>query len=208
MAFYPRGSALVPYGTPLHVTELLLQVLKKTFQEFPEGYPFRYDPDDMEKTGVVFDVALNKESNIYGKKPLIVVSRGMQSTSPIMVGDLAAVHLPTNLKHGSSLVQASAIVQVVSRAKAEVEIVAQHVFGLLMLCRTHLPRLCNLHMAQAVSLSEVSKYEEDDTMFLGQLTLQYVSQYIWRQEEVAPVLQAVGVVTLGHAGNPSVVLGN
>lgn len=189
----PLGNILVPYGTPYHVTELFLQLLKITFSELPEGHPYRYISDDFEKSGIAFDVSLNKESEIYGKRPLIVVSRGSQSTTPQMVGDMAHVKLPVHEKFGSGLTSASVNVQVVSRTKAEVEILGQYVFGMIMMCRTHMPKLLGIHMVESVALSEVDKFEDDDTMFLSQLSFQYTSQYKWAQETVEPQLNAVHV---------------
>lgn len=82
MAIRPIGNPIIPYDTPLHVMELFLQILKLTFEELPEDYPYRYVRDDFDKSGVAFDVALNKDSEVYGKKPLVVVSRGMQGAGP------------------------------------------------------------------------------------------------------------------------------
>lgn len=192
MAFQrPLGNILVPYGTPYHVTELFLQLLKITFSELPEDHPYRFIPDDYEKSGVAFDVSLNKESEIYGKRPIIVVARGSQNTSPNTVGDLAHVNLPRHGKFGSNLAAGSINVQIASCTKAEVEILGQYVFGLVMMCRTHMPKLLGIHMMQSAVLSEVDKFEDDDTMFVAQMSMQYVSQYIWTQETAEPVLNAI-----------------
>lgn len=190
---YPIGNALVPYGTPLHVTELFLRLLKLTFAELPEDYPYRYVADDFDKSGIAFDVALNKESGIYGKKPLVVVSRGAQNTAPMDIGDFAHGRIATNLKIGSNLYASSVNFQVVSKTKAEVEIIGQHIFGFVMMCRTHLPRLCCLHMVQSVVLSDVTKMEDDDTMFIAQGSFSYVGQYVWTQTQDDPVLASMGV---------------
>ena len=192
MAFQrPLGNILVPYGTPYHVTELFLQLLKITFSELPEDHPYRFIADDYEKSGVAFDVSLNKESEIYGKRPIIVVSRSSQSSSPNMVGDLAHGNLPKHDKFGSNLVTSGITVQISSRTKAEVEILGQYVFGLVMMCRTHMPRLLGIHMVDSVALSEVDKFEDDDTMFVAQLSVQYSTQYIWSQKISEPVLSAI-----------------
>ena len=38
MPVRPLGNPLIPYDTPLHVTELLLQILKITFEDLPEDF--------------------------------------------------------------------------------------------------------------------------------------------------------------------------
>lgn len=193
MPVRPLGNPLIPYDTPLHVTELLLQILKITFEDLPEDYPYRYVRDDFDKSGVAFDVALNKDSEVYGRKPLVVVSRGMQGAGPTVVGDLAHVNLPTHAKAGSNLVTSSVNIQVVSKTKAEVEIVAQHIFSLLLMCRTHMPKLLGIHMVNSLSLSEVTKMEDDDTVFHTQISLDYSIQYKWSQETKNEVLRSIAM---------------
>ena len=188
---YPLGNALVPYGTPLHATELFLQLLKVTFSEMPDDYPFKYVESDYEKTGIAFDVTLNKESGVYGKRPLVVVSRGQQSTQPIDIGDFAAGNSRAVLKHGSNLVSSSVNISIISRSKAEVEIIGQTIFGILMMRRTHIPKALNIHMVDSISLSDVNKSEEDDTIFISQCVMSYTQQYVWSQYTDDPVLKAV-----------------
>ena len=95
-----------------------------------------------------------------------------------MVGDLAHGNLPRHGKFGSNLAGSSINVQIASRTKAEVEILGQYVFGLVMMCRTHMPGILGIHIVDAVVLSDVDKFEDDDTMFLAQLSVQYSTQYI------------------------------
>ena len=191
--YYPLGNQLIPYGTPLHVTELFLQVLKITFAEFPQDYPYRYVPDDYDATGIAFDVALNKESGMYGKKPIVVVNRGEQSSSPMNIGDFAGAHIPTNYKVGSNVYASTISIQVASRVKAEVEIIVQHIFSLIMMHRTRLPRILGVHAIQSVSFAEVQKMEDDDTMFLATGGFSYMGQYIWTQTEQNPILKSIGM---------------
>ena len=187
----PLGNALIPYGTPLHVTELVLQLLKLVFQDFPEDHPYRYDPDDYENTGVAFDVVFNKKSKIYGKRPIIVVNRGPQTTDPAMIGDFAGADLMNYIKRGSGLLSSSVNILVGSRSKPDVEIISQHIFSYLMTCRTHLPRLTGVHMAMNISLSDVSRADDDDEFFQSSITLSYVMQYLWTQTEVLDKLNSI-----------------
>lgn len=198
MTIRPIGNPIIPYDTPLHVVELFLQILKITFEELPEDYPYRYVRDDFDQSGVAFDVALNKDSEVYGKKPLVVVSRGMQGAGPTVVGDLAHVNLPTHLKTGSNLVTSSINIQVVSKTKAEVEIIAQHIFSLMLMCRTHMPKLLGIHMVDSISLSEVTKMEDDDTIFHAQMNFSYSIQYKWTQETKNEVLRGIATKISGR----------
>lgn len=190
---FPLGNPLVPYGTPLHITELFLRLLKMTFAEFPEGHPLRYNPDDYEKSGIAFDVSLNKESGIYGKKPLVVVRRGSQQCANIVLGDTASVHVPTSNGHGSNTYVSTIEIQILSRVKAEAEIIGQYVFNFMLFARTHFPALTGLHMVQNIMLSEVSRMEDDDAMFTSSATFAYTGQYIWARMRNDPVLRSVGV---------------
>lgn len=186
----PQGNTLTPYGTPLHVSELMLLLLKQTFAEFPEQHPLHYD-EDASRSSLAFDVSLNKDSAQYGHKPLIVVARGVQSTAPIVVGDLAANTLALHAKKSTGLVSASLDIRMLSRHKGEVEILAQHVFGFCLLCRTILPHLLGVHMVDSINLSPVARFDQDDAMFLAQLDMNYSMQYKWDHTVEVNLLRAV-----------------
>ena len=190
---YPIGNELVPYVSPLHVVELFLRLLKLYFSDMPEDFPYRFVDGDFEKSGIAFDVALNKESEIYGRKPLVVVSRGSQNSVPMDIGDYAHGHFPSNFKAGSNVYTGMINLQILSKTKAEVEIIGQHIFSLLMLRRTHMPKLLGIHMVQSVLLSEVTKMEDDDTMFIAQGGFSFMGQYVWTQTTDDPLLAGVGV---------------
>ena len=192
-AHLPVGSSLTQRGTPLHVAELVLLLLRSTFAELPADDPHRYS-SRFEDTRIAFDVALNKESAIYGKKPLVVVSRGSTSTQPAALGDTASLSLPTLHAHKTMLIHSSVNVRVLSRAKAECEAVSQRVFDFLMQYRMLLPKYLGIHQAEAIQMSEVQKFEQDDEMFLTLLTFSFLQQPTWTQEAVAPVLRAASIV--------------
>lgn len=192
------GNPLVPYGTPLHVTELFLQVLKMTFEDFPENHPLRYIENDFENSGIAFDVALNRESEIYGKKPMIIVSRGAQNASSHVLGDLAAMHMPSASRTKSNLYSASINAQILGRVKAEVEIIGQHVFNLLMFWRARLPGTLGVHSIENVILTEVNKMEEDDAMYVAQAQMSFLGQYVWRQYTIDPFFAGFNIAVEGH----------
>lgn len=188
----PRGNPLVPYGTPLHVAELVLALLRLTFAALPEEHPYRFT-DDYATTGILFDTTYNKDSGAFGIKPLVVVSRGGQSTAPIMTGDMAALSKALERKIGSTLVSASVDIQVRGRAKAETEIVGQLVFGMLTACRTLLPELAGVHMVENLSLSPSIRDDRDDAQFVARLSLNYSMQYAWQWTLPAELLRVLGL---------------
>lgn len=196
--FYPVGNPLVPYGTPLHVTELFLQVLKMTFEDFPEDHPLRYIENDFENSGIAFDVSLNRESEIYGKKPMIIVSRGMQTATSHMLGDLAGMHMPSAGRTKSNLYGASINAQILGRVKAEVEIIGQYVFNLLMFWKTRLPGTLGVHSVDSITLTEVNKMEDDDAMYVCQAQMNFLGQYIWRQYTIDPYFAGFEIKVDGH----------
>lgn len=190
---YPVGNPLVPYGTPLHVTELFLQLLKHVFTEVPLDYPYKYVPDDYEKTGIAFDVSLNKESEIFGSTPIVVISRGSQNAAPNMLGDLAGAYIPKEVKYGSNLYASSINFQTVSKSRAETEIISQHIFSTLMFYRTTLPVILNIHMVQSIYLGELTKMEDDDTVFYVQGGFTYLGNYTWKQVVNHPELKGISL---------------
>lgn len=188
----PRGNPLVPYGTPLHVAELVLALLRLTFAALPEDHPYRFT-DDYATTGILFDTTYNKDSGAFGVKPLVIVSRGGQSTAPIMTGDMAALSKALERRSGSTLVSASVDIQVRGRAKAETEIVGQLVFGMLTACRTLLPELAGVHMVENLSLSPSIRDDRDDAQFVARLSLNYSMQYAWQWTLPAELLRVLGL---------------
>lgn len=188
----PCGNPLVPYGTPLHVAELVLALLRLTFAALPEDHPYRFT-DDYATTGILFDTTYNKDSGAFGVKPLVIVSRGGQSTAPIMTGDMAALSKALERRSGSTLVSASVDIQVRGRAKAETEIVGQLVFGMLTACRTLLPELAGVHMVENLSLSPSIRDDRDDAQFVVRLSLNYSMQYAWQWTLPTELLRVLGL---------------
>lgn len=188
----PRGNPLVPYGTPLHVAELVLALLRLSFAALPEDHPYRFT-DDYATTGILFDTTYNKDSGAFGVKPLVIVSRGGQSTAPIMTGDMAALSKALERRSGSTLVSASVDIQVRGRAKAETEIVGQLVFGMLTACRTLLPELAGVHMVENLSLSPSIRDDRDDAQFVVRLSLNYSMQYAWQWTLPTELLRVLGL---------------
>lgn len=188
----PRGNPLVPYGTPLHVAELILALLRLTFAALPEDHPYRFT-DDYATTGILFDTTYNKDSGAFGVQPLVIVSRGGQSTAPIMTGDMAALSKALERRSGSTLVSASVDIQVRGRAKAETEIVGQLVFGMLTACRTLLPELAGVHVVENLSLSPSIRDDRDDAQFVARLSLNYSMQYAWQWTLPAELLRVLGL---------------
>lgn len=189
---FPIGHTLVPYGSPLHVSELFLQILKIHFGEFPEGHPFRYT-DDFETSGIAFDIALNKESGIYGVKPLVVLSRGNQTSDITILGDLGAAKPMLMRKACAGMYACSQNFNILSKSRPEVEIIGEIIYSLIMFRRVNLPSFLNLHMIQNLTLSEAARMEDDDAMFMVQGAFSYLGQYIWKKSYKGEVFKSSSV---------------
>lgn len=187
----PLGNQFLPYGTPLHIRDLLLTITRETFSAFPEDYPYRFVADDYDKTGVGIDTDLNKDSGVYGKKPLIVVSRGSQSIQPIVIGDRAAIFPAKSTDFGVGMVQASISFRILSKIKEESDIIGQIVFGMLSACRTMLPGILGIHSVESIQASDVSRFDQDDAMFLCMETMMFSMQYHWFKFVKDPIIAGI-----------------
>lgn len=178
----PLGNPLVPYETPYHVVELIIQLLKITFNELPPDNPFYYDPDDFNHSKILFDTTYNKESNAVAK-PLIVVSRGQQSFATIDLGDrtpiLHAIGEGHVTSQFSNFIDANLEIRVISKNKPEVEILGQHVFAFIMCVRTILNRYVHVHMIRQVDLTPVQRQDKDTEAYMCMLNMAYVMQPKW-----------------------------
>jgi hypothetical protein len=187
----PVGSSLTPYSTPMHVYQLVLQLLRETFATMGgDDYPFRYTPD-FETTRILVDTIYNKDSEAFGKKPLLVVSRGGIGMAPTVIGDRGTMNLRTSAGTYTTLVSSSVNVKVIGRTQATTDILANEVFNFLTTCRTLLPRLTAVHTVQGINLSEIGPLEQDDSLFVCIASLNYAMQYRWVQ--IDPVLLLKGI---------------
>ena len=180
----PLGNPLVPYETPYHVVELIIQLLKITFNEIPPDEPFHFDPDDFNHTKILFDTTYNKESNAVAK-PLIVVSRGQQSASTIDIGDRTPIYHSigegfVNSKF-SNFIDANLEIRIISKNKSEVEILGQHVFAFIMCVRVMLNKYVHIHMIRQVDLTPVQRQDKDTEAYMCMLNMAYVMQPKWEE---------------------------
>lgn len=180
----PVGNPLVPYETPYHVTELLLQYLKVTFNALTKEHPFYYDPDNYDDTRIVFDTVYNKESRAIGK-PLIIVARGVQNTDTTILGDLTDI---VNAEaghqrdtHYTNTLTATVDVRIMSKNFEEAEILAQHVYGFMMCARTVLNKYLHIHMIQGIQMSPAQRMDKDTENFTVQVTMSYMMQSKWHE---------------------------
>lgn len=167
----PKGHKLVPRSTPLHVFQLLMQLLKVTFENLGDStYPYR---------NVVFDTTYNKESLKTGTKPLIVVSCGDVSTQPIVLQDIAAANVKTFNSYKTTLVSSSVVIKVISPNKTEVEIISNEVFNFLSASRVILPKLTTILRISSISMTQVNKVYRDLPQYYVQCSMSYEMQYLW-----------------------------
>lgn len=187
----PIGSYLIPYGTPLHIRDLVLTLLRWQFQNFPEEFPYRYIPDDYINTHITFDTVYNKDSENYGKKPLVVINREAQSTSPVVVGDLADKMPRISRAIGTTLVSSDISAKVLSKIPMESEIIGQTIFNIFLSFRTLLPSVLGIHDIPNVSLSPVSRFEQDTDMYMCQIDMQFSMQYKFRCSNEIPMISGI-----------------
>lgn len=187
----PIGSYVLPYGTPLHIRDLVLTLLRWQFQNFPEEFPYRYIPDDYDNTHITFDVAYNKDAENYGKKPLVVVTREAQSTSPVVVGDLAASIPRLSTSRGTTLVTSDISAKIISKIYLESEIIGQTIFNIFLSFRTILPDVLGIHDIPNVSLSPVQRFEQDTDMYMCQVDMQFSMQYKFKSEKDLPMITGI-----------------
>lgn len=175
----------------MHVRDLVLMLLREQFRTFPETFPYRYVPDDYLNTKVTFDVSYNKDAENYGNKPLIVVEREAQTTSPVVVGDLAASFPKVSFARGSTLVNSAITVKVISRIHAEVDIIGQTIFNIMLSYRTALPGVLGIHNIPSITLSGITRFEQDTMMFIAQIDMPFSMQYKWKATRTAEILQSI-----------------
>ena len=187
---HPTGHQLIQPFTPLHVTNLFLLMLKDTFSSVPESinYPFKFSPDYNE-TGILIDTVYNRESNIHGK-PYLVVGRGPVNTQPIVLGDRYMDNYTGTIpplddahkvfhKFQTTQLHSSLTIKVISKHSAEVDILSNEIFSFLTTTRTALTKHAPIQFTSSINLSEISKFEQDDTMFYCVAGMQYTLQYKW-----------------------------
>lgn len=175
----PIGHTLTPRYTPVHVADLVHLIVKETFTSQTEHWPYKFDPD-FEKSNLAIVTSYNKNDKTYGKKPIIVISRGAQSSSQIIIGDRAAMNTFTHNKIESTLLNSTVEVRVLAKQPREVDVLSQHVFNILMLCRVILPAQLGITVANQISMSQVMPMEQDDQMYFTSISLGYQMQYLWK----------------------------
>lgn len=188
----PRGNKLSS-ATPLHISQLIYQILKFTFKNTPDDYPFKWSEDN-NLTGIIFDTVFNKEAGNYGKKPLIVCSCGPITSAPVVIGDKAYESIETGNSFKTTVVNSSTVIKIVSRSYAEVEIIKNEVYKCLIAIRTLLPDFTNIHIVNQILANETRKFELDENMYLGDVSVIYMMQYAWRHDIEQNILAGMNVI--------------
>lgn len=191
----PKGHALIPGNTPLHVYQLMMQLIRLYFEKAGESdadYPFKFT-DDAGTTGVFIDSVLDKASANYGARPSILVTRGSASSQGVSMGD--TVHYPASgeSKKGMTLIQSSVDVKALARRESEADILGNQIFSFFVSCRTILPALTSIQRVDTISLSPVIPYEEDDHMYFTQINLGYTMKYKWDWGITPEILNEIGL---------------
>jgi hypothetical protein len=188
----PVGHSYTAYGTPMHVAQLALLMLKATFAELGgNDYQFKFT-NDFNTTGILIDTQYNKDSYMYGRKPALIVNRGAISSQQFAIGDRAVHNLKTNNEVRSSLVNSGVEVKIISKASMEVEILSNEVFNFLLMCRRVFPNILGLHSADTPGLTPITPYEQDDSMYYCVGSLPFSMQYKWVHLVPQTILDNIG----------------
>lgn len=189
----PKGHKFTPRSTPLHVAQLVMQLIRYTWEEISSDpdYPFTLT-DDPETTGIIFDTAFNKESNAHRTKPVVSITRGAISSQPNNIGDVAFSSTKKNYKNKTSLVRSSVNITTVAANSGEVDMLSNELFNFLVSMRTSLPALTTIHQIQDISLSEVRPAEEDTRVYQAQASMVYLMQYKWVWQTTDIPLNEIG----------------
>lgn len=194
----PVGNKILPKCTPLHVTDLVRLIIKETLaSQDPTKFPFVFT-DDYATSNVAIDSVFNKESEAYGKKPIIIISRGGQMGSPIVIGDLATMNIKTGNSRDTTMVRSSVEIKVLAKKPKEVDILSQHIFNTLVMSRTMLTGLLGVTMVDSVSMSQVSQLEQDDHMYFTAITMPYQMQYSWTNIIPQNILASILIYVKGN----------
>jgi len=189
----PVGHKFTPKTTPLHVYQLVMQLLRITMTTISEDddFPFLFT-DNAETTGVVLDTVYNKEAPTFGKKPLIVVSRGNMSSQIAGMGDTVDARLGRTLQYKTSMVQSSVQIKTIAKHSGEVDILSNIIYNFLLTCRTVLPSLTSIHSIQGVSMSPVAQFEESDHLYYTQASIEFIMQYQWTWDFTPMLFDKIG----------------
>lgn len=174
----PVGNQFTPRTTPLHVYQLVLLLLKEMFRDLEDGHPLKYS-DDPSQSRIAFDTIFNKDSDVYGTKPLVVVSRGDINSSPTVLGDMGVQHPSTMNSYRMGIVGSSTIIKIICGNSGQVDLLSNEIFNALMTIRVFIPSLTSVSTVTGVSLSPIAPYEEEDHLYYCVATMQYVMQYKW-----------------------------
>jgi hypothetical protein len=162
------------------------------FQNQVSTYQFLWT-DDPNTTKIVFDTAYNKESKVYGDRPIIVYNTGEISSSPIVINDRAWEENKTQNSAKVTMVGSSIILKVLSRRFIEVEILKNEIFSCLVAIRTILPAMTAVHGVRSITASETQKFKQDEIMYVSEIQLSYVMQYVWTHLITQEVLNTINL---------------
>lgn len=189
----PINNKLIPANTPVHVYHTVLALIKDFFTTQTDPYfPWKYD-NDVEKTKVIIDTAFNKESNLSGNKPIIIVNRGDAGYGNVGMGDKTFISSKTSYSNNTATIQSSVTINVVGRTQGEVDIISNELFMFLLALRPFLPAILRVLNVQSINMTQISNYEEYDNMYNVTIMISYLSQVMWDAEFTANLLNSIGV---------------
>lgn len=176
--YYPSGNYYTRIGTPFHIAQLVLLLIRETFQELDDDHPWRWRAD-FDETGIIIDTIFNKESEMYGKKPTIIVDRGDIGSSPVVLGDKAAEDPLTSAAKQTTVASSSVNVKVISEDSSAADILANEIFNFMITARFIMPRMTTIQNVGSITLSTPAEYKLGENLYYVQANMLYTMQYRW-----------------------------
>ena len=187
----PKGNRFTPPGTPYHVVELSIILLKSTFSSIgPDNYPFRYTANP-NTTFLSIDTVYNKDGRILAGKPTIAVTRGPVNSNQISLGDRAQSSFPNTHNVKSGLVSSGVEYRISGRTFAEAELLGNEVYNFLLACRTVFPKLLGITHINGMSLSPTMQSKQDDNIYVCTANFSYTMQYKWYHIDPQQLIESI-----------------
>lgn len=190
MAYYPYGNKYTPVTTPLHIAQLLMMYLKEAFKDYPDGHPYQYT-DNFNTTGILFDTVFNKEAHVYGGKPVILINRGSLNSNPAVIGDTASSDVALTQMKRTGLIRSSAEIKIISSLYGHADALSNEVYSMLLTARRLLPSISSIHVADALSMTQIQPFDDGDHEYYSQIQLGYTMQYKWGHIDPGEILNSI-----------------
>jgi hypothetical protein len=109
-----------------------------------------------------------------------VVSRGAASTSPTVLGDVAATDMRMDKSLKTSMVYSSVVAKIIAEQYGQVDILSNEIYNLFLSCRTFIPQVTSVHSISNVGMSDITPYTQGVNLRMCTIMMSYGMQYRWQ----------------------------